>query len=202
MDLLLNLSKVLVGSDNPDDNSGFKLFKTCKKIFDKYNDKYSHGVQNVNEGLESSNKSRYPELYEFLESYNDENDYADISIEIANIIYNQRGSYRAIDMLSEILGIPIELRDADNNLLNSPGADKTPVHIVKVVYDELSIHQYFAIRSKFIAVIKELVWYLDPNADIDVVEVIADMSIVQSGEVFGGEYLIHNIVINEVEDET
>lgn len=196
MDLKLNLTKVI---------SEFKLFKTVNEILDGKGDIKGYNQRNPQSFDNSA--SRSPELFDFLNVYTQESgsDESKIDVYLANLIYNQRGSYKSIDLLSKVLGVEIKLFNGDT-LLNNPEflegdefKDKNPIRITKVTYSRLTLHKFFAFKLKFIPVLRTLVWLLEPDLDIEAIEVVAEIELEQEGQVFGGCNLIRSIIISEVE---
>lgn len=185
MELKLNLSDAI---------KKFRLFEVSDEILTKYGE--------LNQYTFKSLKSRYPELYNLIENLGRD----DIDEYVSSLIYNQKGSYRSIDLLSKILGISIYLYDENDNLLNNPEfdpskIDETPVKITKVIVGDISLDQYQGIQNSLIPAIRDLVWLLMDGVSPDIINVEAEFNIHQGGVGFCNITLINNIVINEVEDE-
>ena len=179
--------------DLPEVIKSFRLFSVSDAILKRYGE--------LNEQSFNSLSIRYPNLYQLLSTMNRD----DIDQEIANLIYSEKGSYYSIDLLSKLLGIEIRLYSkvgSDYILLNNPefdpnSKDETPVEISKVTISNLNYDSYLAVQSNLTSVIRELVWYLNPSCDPQILKLEAEFDIDYSNSLYCKVYKIENFIVGE-----
>lgn len=188
MDLLLNLTEVV---------RQFKLFDTSDKILKNYAALHPQSFSEIEE--------KYPKLWAMVGEF----DFGkNLELNVVNLVYSQKGSYRAVDLLSKILGFKIYIYgkdDHDNDiLLNNPENDPdqtyhNPIKVTDVIVDELPAELYYRISANLVSVLRDLIWEVDKDLEVTTVTVHAEFEIHQWDTYDYKMTSINNIIISEEE---
>ena len=146
-------------------------------------------------------EEKYPKLWRMIGEFDIGQN---LELEIANLIYSQKGSYKSVDYLAKVLGIRIRLY-SQGVLLNNPDNDpsqtyKTPTNVDEIVIDELPAELYYRVSTTLNSVLRDLIWYLNKDITPGIVIVYADFEIHQWDSYNYRLVSINNIIISEVED--
>lgn len=131
--------------------SSYKLFTTSANLLNLVNE--DEVISNI--------VSKYPKLAKILDVDN-------IDESVISLIYMSRGNYDSIGMVARLLGTNVKIfnkTDPVNPIYDSlNGINSIPQAISKIQFDKLEYNVSMQLKTGFIDLLKELVWFIDPDS--------------------------------------
>ena len=132
--------------------SKYKLFTTSRDLLNLVNQ----------DEVISSIIHNYPKLSKVIDVEN-------IDETIISMIYSNKGSYKSIGILAKLMKTNVKIYSkSDSSLIydSSTNIDAAPMPIGKIEFDSMDYLGFSQLKTGFIELVKDLIWYIDEESKI------------------------------------